>query len=44
MSQEEEDVEFYTLIKLFLKMMFWLLSITLFIGLGYLTIKLFLTQ
>jgi len=44
MSQEEENIEFYTVIKLFFKMMFWLLSITLCIGIGYLTIRLFLTQ
>jgi len=44
MSQEEEDREFYTLIKLFLKMMFWLLSIALVMSLGYFIFKLFLTQ
>lgn len=44
MSQEEEDREFYNIMKLFFKMMFWLLSITLFIGLGYLAVNLFLTQ
>jgi hypothetical protein len=44
MSQEEEDREFYTLINLFFKMMFWSLSIALVIGLGCLAVKLFLTQ
>ena len=43
MSQEEEDREFYNLIKLFFKTMFWLLSIALFIGLGYLAVKLYLS-
>jgi hypothetical protein len=44
MSQEEEDREFYTIINLFFKMMFWLLSIAIVMGLGYLAVKLFLTQ
>lgn len=44
MSQEEEDKEFYTIMKLFFKMMFWLLSITLVMSLGYLAVNLFLTQ
>ena len=44
MTQEEEDKEFYNIINLFLKMMFWLLSIALCMGLTYLAIKLYLTQ
>lgn len=44
MTQEEEDREFYNIMKLFFKMMFWLLSIALVVGLGYLAVKLFLTQ
>lgn len=44
MLQEEEDKEFYTLINLFFKMMFWLLSITLVMSLGYFIFKLFLNQ
>lgn len=44
MSQEEEDREFYNIMKLFFKMMFWLLSIALVVGLGYLAVNLYLTQ
>lgn len=43
-QEEEEDREFYNIMKLFFKMMFWLLSIALVVGLGYLAVKLFLTQ
>ena len=44
MSQEEEDREFYTIMRTFFKMMFWLLSIAIVMSLGYFIFKLFLNQ